>query len=196
MKKSGRAEVPKPYAVMREYRDCVLTGQRIALYKAEDIDGSDEDESVGNCIGLSENGAAAVRMPGRNADAEQKIAQFRKLYRAADESCMMAVIPAIVLPSEVEQVREWAKAARESLQKDALPIGKLRVGMSIETPSAAILADMLAPMVDFFVLDSSSLMHSLGVAENGSVPESVRRCVKMTCSAASREGIEVYAEVR
>ena len=70
----------------------------------------------------------------------------------------------------------------------------------IETPSAAILSDMLAPMVDFFSIGTNDLIQYTLAAdrENPDVeyltdplPESVRRCIRMACTAARREGIPV-----
>ena len=135
-----------------------------------------------------------LRMP------ELLTTQLRALYRAAAEENIAAMIPMIVLPSEVERVREIAREARESLARDGLPCGKMKVGIMIETPSAAILSDLLAPMVDFFSIGTNDLIQYTLAAdrENPDVaylttplPESVRRCIRMTCSAAKREGIPV-----
>ena len=110
------------------------------------------------------------------------------------------MIPMITLPSEVERVREIAAEARASLDRDGLEWGRMKVGIMIETPSAAILADLLAPIVDFFSIGTNDLIQYTIAAdrENPNVaylssplPESVRRCIKMTCAAARREGIPV-----
>ena len=131
---------------------------------------------------------------------ELLLTQFRALYRAAAVGNISAMIPMITLPSEVERVREIAAEARASLDRDGLKWGRMKVGIMIETPSAAILADLLAPMVDFFSIGTNDLIQYTVAAdrENPDVaylstplPESVRRCIKMTCSAARREGIPV-----
>ncbi len=135
-----------------------------------------------------------LRMP------EILITQFRALYRAAAYGNLSAMIPMITLPSEVEKVRELAHEARASLERDGIPYGKMKVGIMIETPSAAILSDILAPMVDFFSIGTNDLVQYTIAAdrENPNVaylskplPESVRRCIRMTCQAAKREGIPV-----
>lgn len=135
-----------------------------------------------------------LRMP------ELLITQFRALYRAAAVENISAMIPMIVLPSEVDKVKEIASAARRSLEEEGIPFGQLRLGIMIETPSAAILADLLAPMVDFFSVGTNDLIQYTIAAdrENPDVayladplPESVRRCIKMTCNAAKRSGIPV-----
>ncbi len=126
--------------------------------------------------------------------------QFRALYRAALYGNIAAMIPMIVLPSEIDHVREIAKAAQESLTAENIPFGKMKVGIMIETPSAAVLADLLAPMSDFFSIGTNDLIQYTIAAdrENPDVtylakplPESVRRLIKTTCTAAKREGIPV-----
>jgi len=143
-------------------------------------------------------GIRAVRLSLRMP--ELLLTQFRALYRAAASGNISAMIPMISLPSEVEAVRDIAAKAWASLEADGIPHEKMRVGIMIETPSAAILSDLLAPMVDFFSIGTNDLIQYTVAAdrENPDVaylrhplPESVRRCIKMTCAAARREGIPV-----
>ena len=135
-----------------------------------------------------------LRMP------ELLLTQFRALYRAAAFGEVSAMIPMIVLPSEVERVMEIAREARDSLRAEGEPYGEMKIGIMIETPSAAVLADLLAPLVDFFSIGTNDLVQYTLAAdrENPDVaylthplPESVRRLIGMTCSAARREGIPV-----
>lgn len=135
-----------------------------------------------------------LRMP------ELLLTQFRALYRAAAHGRISAMIPMIVLPSEVDRVMEIAREARDGLKKDGLPYGEMQIGIMIETPSAAILADLLAPMVDFFSIGTNDLVQYTMAADRENpdvaylttpIPESVRRCIRMTCDAARREGIPV-----
>lgn len=135
-----------------------------------------------------------LRMP------ELLMTQFRALYRAAAVANISAMIPMICLPSEVERVREIAREAKDSLVREGIDAGEMKIGIMIETPSAAILSDMLAPMVDFFSIGTNDLIQYTLAAdrENPDVayltdplPESVRRCIRMACTAARREGIPV-----
>ena len=135
-----------------------------------------------------------LRMP------ELLLTQFRALYRAAAYGKVSAMIPMIVLPSEVERVYEIAREARDGLMREGIRCGDMKIGIMIETPSAAILSDLLAPMVDFFSIGTNDLVQYIMAAdrENPDVaylttpmPESVRRCIEMTCSAARRAGIPV-----
>ncbi|MBQ4354849.1 MAG: hypothetical protein IJC71_08150 [Clostridia bacterium] len=161
-------------------------------------DSAGEEETAERIIARCAENGCAVRIFGRSGTEAEQTSLFRSIYRASAECSVIAVIPAVVLPSETEQVRSWAAAARNELKEKDIPFGRLRAGIAVETPSAAILADLLAPMVDFFVLHPSALIQSLGVAHSmkgdNPMPESVMRCMKMTCAAARREGIEVYLE--
>jgi len=134
------------------------------------------------------------------ADPELLRTQFRALYRASLFGNLAAMIPMIVLPEEIREVRAIAKAAQESLAQETAPYGRIRVGIMIETPSAALLADRLAPITDFFSIGTNDLTQYTMAAdrENPSVayltselPESVRRLIRSVCSAARREGIPV-----
>ncbi|MBO5258694.1 MAG: phosphoenolpyruvate--protein phosphotransferase, partial [Clostridia bacterium] len=126
--------------------------------------------------------------------------QFRALYRAALFGSLSAMIPMIVLPEEIRQVCEIAREAQESLRAENTAFGKIKVGIMIETPSAAILSDQLAPMTDFFSIGTNDLLQYTLAAdrENADVaylthtlPESVRRLIRTACAAARREGIPV-----
>ncbi len=126
--------------------------------------------------------------------------QLRALYRAAADYRLSVLIPMIVLPSEVDRVREIASSVVESLEKAGIRYGRMKLGIMIETPSAAILADILAPMVDFFSIGTNDLIQYTVAADRENpdveyltspIPESVRRCIRMTCDAAKREGIPV-----
>ncbi len=126
--------------------------------------------------------------------------QFRALYRAALFGNISAMIPMIVLPEEIREVRAIAKAAQDSLTEETAAYGRMKVGIMIETPSAAILSDRLAPMTDFFSIGTNDLIQYTLAAdrENSSVsyltrelPESVRRLIRTVCSSARREGVPV-----
>lgn len=135
-----------------------------------------------------------LRMP------ELLLTQFRALYRAAAFGNISAMIPMIVLPSEVEHAMEIAREARDSLRKENIPYGEMKIGIMIETPSAAVLSDLLAPLVDFFSIGTNDLVQYTLAADRENpdvayltkpIPESVRRFITMTCDAARREGIPV-----
>ncbi len=136
----------------------------------------------------------AFHIAGADRGEETMLFLFRSLYQGSAERLIVAIVAGIVLPSEAEHVRQCAAAARQSLEEEGKARGRLRAGVAIENPSAAILADLLAPLFDFFVFDEEQMAYSLGISagESATRPENVRRCLNMTCAAARREGIPVF----
>lgn len=179
-------------------------GERIAeegtaVYRMRDNGGEGayalSDEKLGEILGRwARETPLAFHFAGADRGEETMLFLFRSLYQASAEQDLVAIVAGIVLPSEAEHVRQCAAAARQSLEEEGRTRGKLRAGLAIENPSAAILADLLAPLFDFFVFDEERMALALGtsVGENVSCPENVRRCLNMTCAAARREGIPVY----
>lgn len=143
-------------------------------------------------------GMRAVRLCLKNPELLHT--QFRALYRAASYGNVSAMIPMVVLPAEIDQVRKIAAKAERELIAANISTGKLKLGMMIETPASAVCADVFAGLVDFFSIGTNDLIQYTLAAdrENREVsyladplPESVKRMIKMTCDAAVSAGIPV-----
>ncbi|MGN1345180.1 MAG: phosphoenolpyruvate--protein phosphotransferase [Eubacteriales bacterium] len=197
----GRNKPPTEEEQFALYKSAAIkTGGRECVIRTLDA-GADKHISYLTGEGREANpalGLRAVRLCLKKPELLKT--QFRALYRAALFGNLAAMIPMIVLPEEIDQVREIARAAQDSLAAEHTAFGKMKVGIMIETPSAALLADRLAPMTDFFSLGTNDLLQYTLAAdrENPDVsyltkglPESVRRLIRSTCAAARREGIPV-----
>ena len=197
----GRNSPPTEEEQFEIYKQAVLkTGGRECVIRTLD---AGADMQIGYLTGGAKEanpalGLRAVRLC--LAKPELLKVQFRALYRAALFGNLSAMIPLIVLPEEIREVRAIAKAAQDSLTSETTAFGRMKVGIMIETPSAAILADRLAPMTDFFSIGTNDLIQYTLAAdrENPSVtyltrplPESVRRLIRTVCTAARREGVPV-----
>ncbi len=143
-------------------------------------------------------GMRAIRICLKNP--ELLYTQLRALYRAAFYGKVSAMVPMVVLPAEMEQVRALAEKAKHSLVDEGIPIGEMKLGMMIETPAAAVCAEIFAEMADFFSIGTNDLIQYTLAAdrENREVaylaeplPECVRRMIQMTCRGAQRSGIPV-----
>ncbi len=143
-------------------------------------------------------GMRAVRLCLRTP--ELLCTQFRALYRAAFWGNLSAMVPMVVLPTEMEQVRAIAARAERSLRDEGASVGTLKIGMMIETPSSAVCADIFADLADFFSIGTNDLIQYTLAAdrENREVayladplPESILRLIRMTCEAAEAKGIPV-----
>ncbi len=184
-------EVYRAVALKMGERECVIrTLDAGADKKIPYLNG---EEEANPALGMR-----AVRLCLR--DPALLCTQFRALYRAAAFGNLSAMVPMVVLLSEMEQVRTIASRAERSLKEEGAAVGKLKLGMMIETPSAAVCADLFTGVVDFFSIGTNDLIQYTLAAdrENRAVaylgeplPESVIRLIRTTCAAADVAGIPV-----
>ncbi|MFR0871014.1 MAG: putative PEP-binding protein [Oscillospiraceae bacterium] len=93
--------------------------------------------------------------------------QIRAVFRAASHGEPGILFPMITSVPEARKILAACDDAKMKLRAEGVKCSEnVKIGFMVEIPAAAIISDCLAPMADFFIIDSDSIArHTLACYE-------------------------------
>lgn len=191
---------PSEEEQFRVYRQAAerMQGKKVII-RTMDIGADKQSDYLG--LEKEENpamGLRAVRICLTREDIFRT--QLRAMYRAAAYGNIAVLVPMIISVWELRRVREIMYEVRKGLEDANIPFRDMELGIMIETPAAALTAEVLAAESDFFSIGTNDLtQYTLALDRQNAKLQmfydpyhpAVMRLVQMTADAARRAGIWV-----
>lgn len=164
----NREDLPDEDEQYKALREIVegMDGRPVTI-RTLDVGGDKLAVSLSQHLGESANpalGLRAIRLSLKFRDLLD--AQLGAILRASAHGEVRILLPMISTVSEVRQVREALRQAARRLKRRGMKIAEVMppVGVMIEIPGAALAADALAQVSEFFAIGSNDLtMYTLAI---------------------------------
>ena len=196
-----RSTMPDENEQFEAYKKALLIMKnKTVIIRTLDIGGDKEISYLG--LKKEENpflGFRAVRYCLKNSEMFKT--QLRALLRASAYGDLQIMIPLVTGGDEVRQVKALIREIQAELGEKVIAYNKdIKVGVMIETPSAAVLADVLAKEADFFSIGTNDLTGYTMAVDRGNADvaylysafsPSVLRMIRHVISEGKKAGIPV-----
>jgi len=172
-------------------------------FRTLDIGGDKLIRSIGAHVSAADNpalGLRAIRLSLKEPHLLET--QFRAILRAGYFGPVRILLPMVTMVAEVEEARRILIRCHAALKKEKVPLADELppLGTMIEIPAAALSADSLAAVSDFFALGTNDLIQYTVAIDRGNdqvadlfnpLNPAVLRLMEFSIQAALRAGIPV-----
>ena len=196
-----RLTAPTEDEQLEAYKRAALTlGEKPLIIRTLDI-GGDKDIP---CLGLTQEdnpfmGLRAIRYCLKNRDIFKT--QLRAILRASTSGNISIMLPLITCIEELRESRRLIEEIKGELRSSHIKFNEnIRLGIMVETASAAVIADVLAKEADFFSIGSNDLTGYTMACDRGNadvsylysvLQPSVLRIIKRIIFCAKENNIPV-----
>lgn len=196
-----RTALPDEDEQLEAYKKALIKCKdKTVIIRTLDIGGDKEIPYLG--LKKEENpflGFRAVRYCLKNEEMYKT--QLRALLRASAYGDLQIMIPLVTGVEELRAVKKLIHEIEAELEKAQIPYKKdIKVGVMIETPAAAAIADILAQEADFFSIGTNDLTGYTMAVDRGNADvaylyspfsPAVLRLIKHIIAEGKRTGITV-----